>query len=69
MVPGNAGDEVRVHTGDADIVLRALSRCAERAYGSYNSRRFGGVDIEMSESELKDRPSISSQRNSVPWTA
>jgi hypothetical protein len=49
IVPGNARSEVRANAEDANIVLRALSGCGERAYRSYKSRRFGGVDLEMSE--------------------
>jgi hypothetical protein len=69
ILPGSARDEVRAHTGDANIVSRALSGCEERAYRSYESRRFGGVDLEISESELKRTLSISSQRMSVACTA
>lgn len=68
-VPGNPRDNVRAHTGDADIVFPDLSGCRERAYGSNKSGRFGGADLEISESALKRKPSLSSERRSVTCTA
>jgi len=69
MVPGNARDEVCADTEDTNIGLGALSGCAERAHASGESRRFGGVDLETGQSELKRQSSSSSQRKSKACTA
>jgi hypothetical protein len=69
MVPGKARDEVRADTGNTNIVLGALSGCAERAHPSCESRCFGGVDFETSQSELKRQSSSRYQRMCVAYTA
>jgi hypothetical protein len=67
--PGNARDEVPAHTRDAKIVSQGLSVCQVRAYRSYRRRRFGGVDLESSVSELKHEPTITFQPMRVACSA
>jgi hypothetical protein len=69
IVSGNAPNEARANTGHNNIYFRVLSACAERAYPSYESRHFGGVYVEIGQSELIRQSSISSQRKSKAFTA
>jgi hypothetical protein len=69
LVPGNAPDGIRAHTGHANIASQALSGYGKQAHPPCKSRRFGGVDLEMREGELKGKPSIGSQCRSVAFTA
>jgi hypothetical protein len=69
IVLASARDEVTAHTRCAINVFQALSGCEEPAYRSYWSWRFGSLVLEMSESQLKRKVSIRSQRMSVACTA
>jgi hypothetical protein len=69
IVSGILRNEVHAHLRYANVAVRALSRCEARAYRSDKSGRFGGVDLELSESQLKGKVWSRSQRMSVACTA